>query len=475
MDNNRMDDKTVMQAAVQKPIDAECRVEVSSDHLHAYLMILPPMFDGADITVPSVMRALREAGVVYGVKLTDVQYMVSEKKYNSKYEIALGTPPVKGEDGTITNRFVFGRRGIPQVNIDGSVNHQELNLIYNVTQGDILCDINPPTDGIKGMAVTGEELAALPGRNARLPIGKNVLVNEDETQLYAGISGNLLERHNNLEIDDVFTVMGDVDNSVGNLNFIGSIVVRGDVKSGFSIQADGDIRVSGMVEGAYVKSKSNILVSCGINGHGTGKVEAGGNLKTSFIENAIVYAAGNIYADSIMYCNLKCDGSLELSGKRASVIGGEYIVTQNLLARNIGSPSRVTTDITLGASIGLVEQQEVTKRRLAQIDDDILRLSQAIAYLGSKDQSTLPKAKLDLLATATVQKEELARERIRIVSTMEEIDSQLAQPNISQITCKGTIYAGTRITIKSSSVILTEDRVSTTVFYADNDIVFGLA
>jgi len=42
----------------------------------------------------------------------------------------------------------------------------------------------------------------------------------------------------------VYEVDGDVDYGVGNINFIGSVVIKGSIRDGFSVVAGSDIRLA---------------------------------------------------------------------------------------------------------------------------------------------------------------------------------------------------------------------------------------
>ncbi len=456
------------------PLDAQCRVELSADLLNAYVTVMGPENGGADITVPAVVQSLKDNGVVYGLKLDEIQKIIFRRAYEQKILVAIGLPAVNGKDGELINRFVFGKQGVPKMNIDGSVNYKELNLIYNVQQGQVLCDIVPPTDGTKGMTVTGQNIMPARGRDARLPLGKNILVNQQNTELYAGASGNLVERHNVLEIDDTFVVNGDVDNSIGNIDFVGNVLVKGDVKSGFSIHAQGSVKVNGVVEAALIQARGDIALM-GMNGKGGGKLLTEGSLTASFIENAVVETKGSITANAIMYCTVRCGGTMELKGRNGSLVGGNYVIAKDLLARIIGSDSHVSTDITLGTSTTLVYDMDVIYKRLQQIESDDMKLTQVIDYLNSKDKNLLSKDKLKILDQAVYNKSVIALEKEKLQLKYSAMEEEFHQPNTSKIVCKGTIYTGTRITMGSVSVQVTESRDNTLIYLSDNEIVFGVA
>lgn len=470
-EQNEQNQQVIVEAV---PVNAQYRVEISDDHLRAYISVTTPENGGQEVSLAGIYQALKDAGVVYGLKDQELKRIAFGKIYERKIIVAEGLPAQNGKDGEIIDRYIIGARGIPKINVDGSVDYKELNLINNVTKGQVLCEIVPPTEGTKGITVKGQDISPARGREPKPPVGKNTLLTDDGLKVYAGIDGNLTKRASAFEVDDTFIVNENVDNSTGNINFIGNLVVKGDVKSGFSIKAGGTIRVNGTVEAASLSAEKGITL-IGANGQGAGRIYTGGDLTANFLENVIVEAKGSVTANSIMYCNIKCGGTLELKGRNACIIGGSYVVALDVIAKMIGSSSHARTEITLGSATTLVEEINSIGYRLKQIESDILKLSQAIAFLSSKDANTLSQDKLKLLEQASYNKQVLALEKEKLSKRYEVMIEELENPNTSKIICKGTIYRGTRIIIGSSSVQLTENQDNTMVYYSDNEIVFGTA
>lgn len=288
------------------------------------------------------------------------------------------------------------------------------------------------------------------------------------------MAGNLIERGNILEIDEVFTVHGDVDNSTGNLDFVGSIVVKGDVKGGFKLKARGNIDVRGMVENSYLSAGGDVTLN-GMNGRDEGKIEAGGNIKASFVENAILVAKNDINADSMMYCKITCGGNLTLSGKRGCLIGGTAIVVNNVTAKAIGTITHTATELILGTASLLIGEREKLTAQIKECDDDILKLIQVVTYLKSKPIETLSPDRVKMLQQASFNIQIYNNKKIELQARVAEIEAELKKPNLSTVTCKGTIFTGTKITMNNASVRITEDRDATLLYLDGSEIAFGLA
>ena len=61
--------------------------------------------------------------------------------------------------------------------------------------------------------------------------------------------------------------MENVDNSVGNIYFDGTVIVRKNVLNGFKVIAKGDVQVNGIIEGGYVENTGDVVVRQGIQGY----------------------------------------------------------------------------------------------------------------------------------------------------------------------------------------------------------------
>lgn len=97
---------------------------------------------------------------------------------------------------------------------------------------------------------------------------------------------------------------------------MGNVIIRGNVLSGFIVEAGGSVEVMGVVEAAVIKADGDIILRRGMQGLGKGLLKSGGDIIAKYIENSIIEAKGDIKAEAIMHSNVKCGNKLELSGKR---------------------------------------------------------------------------------------------------------------------------------------------------------------
>ena len=69
-------------------------------------------------------------------------------------------------------------------------------------------------------------------------MGKNVVCNPEMTIMYAAIDGLFtLTGGETINVFPIYEVNGDVDYHTGNIDFVGTVVIRGNVLTGFRIRA----------------------------------------------------------------------------------------------------------------------------------------------------------------------------------------------------------------------------------------------
>ncbi|MEG1367103.1 MAG: FapA family protein, partial [Oscillospiraceae bacterium] len=244
----------------------------------AYIYIEPPEEDAAPPTEEDIRAALSRSGVVYGIKEDYIARLVERPIYKRKIKIAQGKAAAPGIDGKVTYTFNVSSDLMPQIDEHGIADYKSLNFIHNVKQGDLLCDIVRSTVGFSGISVCGDVITGRSGTSSGLVCGVNTLLSDDRTKLYASCNGQVFLKGKTVYVRRTLTV-DNVDSSTGNILFVGSVHVKGDVTSGFSVRAGGNITIDGVAENAVLVSGNNISISDGIKGSGKALIVADGNVR----------------------------------------------------------------------------------------------------------------------------------------------------------------------------------------------------
>lgn len=451
-------------------VDATASVVVSPDKMKAFITFNPPE-GGRMLNAGEVVEILRQNGVVFGVSSESLENVLKYPVFNEQILIARGVEPANGQNGKIEFYFDTSSDRKPAIMEDGRVDYRELNLIESVEKGKVLCSVIPPVQGKAGKTVMGYDLPALNGKPATLPRGRNVEVSQDGKSLCAGIDGQVCYIDGKVNVFSIYEVHADVDTTTGNINFIGNVIVRGNVLSGFSIDAGGNVEVWGVVEGASIKAGGDIILRRGMQGMGKGYLKSGGDIIAKYIEHSTVEAKNEIKAEAIMHSNIKCGQKLELSGKKGLLVGGVAKVGKLVAAKVIGSTMATATELEVGMDPTLRERYKILKDESVAMESDIKKAEQAIAILKKiEGAGGLTPDKQEMMAKSVRTKVYYSNRIEEIKVEIAQIEEIFQQESQGKIKASATIYSGTKVAIGSCLMYVKENLQYCTLYRDGADI-----
>jgi hypothetical protein len=438
------------------------QIELLEDEMKAYLTLIPPRRFSLEnkITPEELKNILKEKGIIYGYQEENIlEICRNPKKYIHKSVlIAKGTSPTKGKDALIEFKFKKEKKSLKE-DEEGRVNYKELDLIDNVQKGELLAVKIPPTKGKAGMTVTGVEISPLEGegKDIPLPSGKNTYISDNGLELYAACSGRVIYNGSKIDVESIYEIKGDVNYDTGNIEFIGTVIVGGNVKDGFSIKASGNVEIKGCIEKAKVEAEKDIRVEKGILGKGEGYVKAGGDIYAKFIENATVEAGKDIMvSEAIMHSNVDAGREVVVYGKKKGVILGGKIRAKELVEANtIGSISEVETHIQVGIDPHAREDTTSLEREIAtdkkNFEEIKLRIKNLVKQR-EEQKGKFPQAKEELL-TQLIKSRNLVMMRLRdSIERLNSIKSQFSLHGEGRIRVSNIVYPGVIISIKDANL-----------------------
>ena len=469
-------DKTPVKIAEPQEnvsIDATANVTVSPDKMKGYIIFSPPN-NGRLMTLEEVRDVLSKSEIVYGVNIANLETITSYPVFNEMICIAEGTPPVNGQNGKVEFYFDTKKISKPTILEDGRVDFRELNLIESAMQGQKLCALVPPIPGTPGKTVVGTEIPCLDGKPAVLPKGRNTSVSPDGISLIANISGQINYLDGKINIFSAYEVPANVDNSTGNINFVGNVCIRGNVLSGFVVEAGGSVEVWGVVEGAVIKAGGDIILRRGMQGMGKGILVSGGDIIARYIENSNLEAKNNIKSEAIMHSSVKCGNKLELSGRKGLLVGGSCKVGKEIIAKVIGSYMDTATDIEVGTDPTVRERYKSLKDEIAIMETDIRKADQAVTILKKLEiAGALTPEKQEILAKSVRTKVFYTNKLIELKEETAQMETKLQQESYGKIRCFNYIYPGTKVAIGSCMMYVKEILHYCTLYRDGADVRVG--
>ena len=463
----------IADAQEEVKVNASASVMITPDKMKAYITISPPD-GGRMLTGEEMLELLSKHGVIYGINKVSFETILKYPVYNEMILIAEGTPSVNGQNGKVQFFFDTTKDRKPTILEDGRVDFRELNLIESVQKGQKLCELLPPVVGTKGRNVMGVELPAVDGKPATLPRGRNVEVSEDGLSLLAAIDGQVNYLDDKVNVFSSYEVPADVDNSTGNIYFVGNVVVRGNVLSGFTIEAGGNVEVWGVVEGATIKSGGDIILRRGMQGVGKGILKSNGDIIAKYIEHSTVEAKNDIKSEAVMHSNVKCGNRLELSGRKGLLVGGTCRVGKEIIAKVIGSHMATVTDIEVGVDPTQRDRYKSLKEEMINIENDLRKAEQAITILKKLEfQGLLSPEKQELLSKSVRTRVYLTNRLNEVKEEMSLIENKLQQDAFGKVRAYNFIYPGTKVAIGTCMMYVKETLQYCTLYRDGADVRVG--
>lgn len=441
-------------------VDKDYSVEfsITEGGLVASMKIIPASPEVSGLNVEELLKAIQEDGIIFGVVPEEVEKLVRLNVFNQWVIIARGEKPEEGKDGSIRFHFNTERTKIHlKEDASGKVNLRDLNLIQNVKKGDILCELISPISGKSGMSVKGEELPSKPGKEAKLPSGKNVTTSADRNHMYSAIDGMVLWLENAVNVEPCY-VVHDVDASVGNIRFNGSVVVQGEVGDGYEIHANEDITIATTVGRVVLEAGGNIKIAGGILGQEKAIITANGNIHTKFIQDAHVKSEKEIVVnDYIRNSLVSAMGPVVIKNANGFIATSKVSSDCWIYCHTAGQEDAgVETELSIGHSPILHQEQKRIKEDIAEKIEDLLKLQSSLSKLRvlkatselSRQQEMLYNKILDTIETLRLT---LTQQNAKIMEIVEKIHKTY-QGNIY---IEGTVHERTNIYIGMASKIIT--------------------
>jgi hypothetical protein len=456
--------------------DALITVEITDQEMKAHVILSPPGPGGADLSKDSILAFLRNNRVIHGVIDSALQDLEDMPRYREPVLVAEGTKPQNGRDAYVQYNFETDKnRHQLREAADGRVNFKELGLIQNVVAGQPLARKLPPQPGQPGRTVTGKVIPARNGKDIPAPLGRNVHMGDDGTTLIADINGLVTFIGSKINVEEIFTVPGDVDLKTGNVMFLGTVIVQGNVEDGFSVKASGNIEVRGSVGKCEVVAEGDIIIHQGIAGKGGGSVQAGKNIWSKFIENTTVEAGENvIVSDGLINSTIVANKKIICQGKRAAIVGGKYRACEEINAKTLGSPVGGTeTTLEVGYDPKSKEKMDQLQAHALQIKRQAEELDKNIATLNAtkKQKKVLPEDKEAILQDYIQRREELVAEVRGLAKEIEAIQTYLnGLKTKGRISASSRVYPGVKLVIKDIKEDVKTELKGIT-FYLENQMI----
>lgn len=422
-------------------IPPQLQARIADDGMQAWLKVVHPGRPRA-VGLDSIAAFLQSQGVVKGILVSNLELMLDKQVFDQEILVAEGRLPTHGTPGRIELRIA--RRNNPEDCVDarGRVDFKQMRLKNAVQRGEVVAIRVPATPGEPGFTVTGKELSCRPGKEAAFRLSVDVVPSETDPLQLVALKNGVLQR--DFTIKDMNVIESDIDYSTGNIEYEKSLVIKGDVKSGFFVHSGGDVEILRCVEDAEVIATGDVIVKEGFLGVGKGLIR-GRNVTVGHIKHQRVESEGDItVGGEVLYSILTSGGTIRVIGIKAIVIGGRLMAEKGIEAVNAGNAQGIRTHLCVGYNARVLEMD----RQLERLRKYLEKVKGSVALFraaGPAANLSEPKRKLlERLVLTTIRLEE---EYAQLRQQREEYLGGLLQEVKPCIRVSGTVFSNTTIQI----------------------------
>lgn len=456
--------------------DGEIVISVSPDEMQAVIQIFPP-FGGRPITPEDVLKSIEANGIIIKPDESQLAEVVATGRTNRVSLTLWGIKPQPGSDAKVQILFGGEKEKTGPVELeDGRVDYREVGAIESVSKGQVIAQKTPASLGTPGQTVKGREIPPIVGRDVPLPHGKGTELSPDGLQLLAAIDGCPVMEGAKVAVLPVYEVKGDVNFSTGNIDFIGNVVIRGNVTSGFVVKAAGNVDVFGNVEDAYVDSAGKVTVRGGAYGRGKAQVIAGDDIAVRFAENATLKSKGTLkIGEHAVHSRLTANKKILVGGKKGLIVGGLARAGEEVKCRNIGNHLATPTEVEVGVNPEEREELKALEKKVELDQENLNKTQRAIEGLKQIQAQVgeLPPPKKDLLIKLTRTQFQLMGQLKQAVERKVQLEEALKQATSGRVAASDKIFPGTKITIKRAVLLVSEELKFVSLFEKNDEVKAG--
>ncbi|MEH7344858.1 FapA family protein [Bacillus sp. JJ1532] len=413
------------------------RIIITKDRLTAKIDLVSNVENDFSIKKSDIEQFLSKEKISFGI-IEDVMNQICENPQSLSYPsiIAEGIPPKNGVDAYLLNEVQHDKKEVRE-----KFNFRKVLQIPSVSSGQPLASVVPPTPGTEGMDVFGKRIPAKNGKPLKIRPGKNVILNN--SRFYSTSDGQLSLTDKMITVNPVFEVNGDLDLKTGNVDFIGNVVIRGNVPSGYEIRAGGDVRIFGLVEAANIHAEGNIIISGGVTGGNKGMISSVGNVQATYLNQANVHAGHDVIIESsILHSKIRAGSSI--LGKNTFVIGGILTANNEIHVKEVGNHLFTKTELQAYLDTSLTEREKELHLERAKLHGNLEKLSNIEQKLAKLTGNLSQEQKVVILKQRST-KQNIVEQITKVDEELRQLEEAINDRQDSSIYIYETVYPNTTL------------------------------
>ncbi len=440
------------------PVDGYGEITVSDDGMTAKASFFPPSNGGQLLSPDAFGRTLEAKGIRYGVDWETIKEALfrcnTEQVEVPDVLVARGRDPIDQTPAylAIEERLLQSPH---KPDTDGArMDFREISPFVIVRKGEVLARLIPERSGSEGYTVHGRALPYQATKAPRPKAGRNTRLEGD--RVLAERDGKFQRGVDSFWVNEILELNGDVDYRTGHVDFPGDVVIQGEIKAGFRVQAGGSVYCAKTMDASEVLSAQDLVVRWGLIGRKSGKVKVGGGVTAKFIENCYVEAKGPVRVEVGILNSAVFSGDRVELGRKGVIAGGSVTAQNGVRATQLGTRMGPRTEIYCGTDYAVEHKLEWIRNKNLEL---AFKLTQVERRLKQPDGS---RARL-------LEIQRRIREAIhKLNEAAQSLVFQLDKNEAAEVVVSGFAYPGVYIEICHVSFVVVRAMKSVR-FYLDKE------
>ncbi|WP_064091615.1 DUF342 domain-containing protein [Rossellomorea aquimaris] len=276
--------------------------------------------------------------------------------------VARGEDQVNGEDARIS--FIEKAERKPSITEEGKADYFDMNFFTDVKTGDWLGEKEYISKGKNGVTLLGKIIPFKAGSDKPLLYDMNSVMETEEnnkTVLRARRDGIVEFTAGKISVGEHLFIEEDVGVETGNIDFDGSVTIRGTIQPGYSVRATKDISILGLLGVSSCKSvistTGDIFIKGGVYGNNKTLIEAGRDIYVKHANECSLKAKELIFIGFYSKgCTLHAN-HIKTDESKGRIVGGYVKAKGSIVTGTVGNKAEKKTELVLEG----IEREEIEK------------------------------------------------------------------------------------------------------------------
>jgi uncharacterized protein (DUF342 family) len=359
--------------------------------------------------------------------------------------IIMGQKVAPSQDGRLDWSREYFSEGWAVDDKSGAVDFWEKLENRSVTQDEMMVKLMHPVEGEPGLNVFGLEIPVTKPTKVKLRCGKGVRTEETEDgiEYLATVNGRVRFADGTVSVDDVYVIKGNVSLATGNIRHTGAVQIQGDVETGATIDADGDVMIKGMVDPCNIRCGGTLSVAGGMVGSEEYSIEVGGDFNARYVNECNISVGGDVtVTNEISHSKIFCQGRVKVPKGR--IAGGCVQAYKGITVAEAGASGSSDTTLMAGIDQTLKTKLEPHNEKVTRLEEAQDKIQAALKNLAAKPGSR-DAGEQQVIDGLTAKLRQLGQAIADELGTIKRLTQESRLQAVLEVAMTEEVWSGTRI------------------------------